>query len=528
MVAVLIIFAAIIALVALANRIKVAYPIVLLLGGIAIGYIPYVPTIPLPPDLVLVIFLPPLLYWEAVTAPTSEFRRSAWWIFQMAFGLVIVTTLAVAWVAHTIIPGMTWGVAFVLGAIVSSTDEIAFSAIADKLNVPRHVIGTIEGESLINDATSLILYAVGIAAVVGASFSLVHALGALALSVLEALAIGLVAGGVAVLAWRAVKDDTLQGVISLMVPFISYLPAYYIGASGVLATVTTGLFVTRYTPTVLQPRARELIGGFWVTIVFLLNAFIFVQVGIRFHAIVGTFHTIAPQQLIWWGVSISMTCIGVRLIWTFLQGLLPSTNEPEHIEGKADWSHVAILGWTGMRGGVSLAAALAIPLETSAGLFPHRDLVIFITFCVLIATLVGQGATLPFLIRYLGVKDDGTDEGEERIALAKTAKAALRRIAELGREGDIPSTILVSLRDRFRARWEEFTGGGNDEAARQTALYRQTECNLLDVQRKELIRLRDESEIDNTVMRRVQRLLDLETSRVQLLGTTGHAEIEDE
>lgn len=177
MVAILIIFGATIALVALANRINVAYPIVLLLGGIAIGYIPNLPTVPLPPDVVLLIFLPPLLYWESVTAPTSEFRNGAWWIFQMAFGLVIVTTLGVAWVAHAIVPGLGWGVALVLGAIVSSTDEVAFSAIADRLNVPRHIIGTIEGESLINDATSLILYAVAIAAVVGGSFSIAHAMG---------------------------------------------------------------------------------------------------------------------------------------------------------------------------------------------------------------------------------------------------------------------------------------------------------------------------------------------------------------
>ena len=188
--ALLVVFVAIIGLVALANRINVAYPIVLLLGGVAIGFVPHVPTVPLPPDLVLVVFLPPLLYWESVTAPTSEFKANAFWIFQLAFGLVILTTVAVAVVAHAIVPGMGWGVAFVLGAVVSSTDEVAFAAIADGLRVPRHVIGTIEGESLVNDATSLILYGVGIAAVVGGSFSLLQTAGALALSIVESVAIG--------------------------------------------------------------------------------------------------------------------------------------------------------------------------------------------------------------------------------------------------------------------------------------------------------------------------------------------------
>ena len=181
----------------IANRINVAYPIVLVLGGMAIGYLPGVPTFPLPPDLVLLVFLPPLLYWESVTAPTSEFRAGAFWIFQMAFGLVIVTTLTVAAVAHGVIPGMGWGVAFVLGAIVSSTDEVAFAAIADQLNVPRHLIGTIEGESLVNDATSLILYAIGIAAVVGASFSLLHAAGELVLTIVESVLIGLASAVIA-------------------------------------------------------------------------------------------------------------------------------------------------------------------------------------------------------------------------------------------------------------------------------------------------------------------------------------------
>src|SRR5579863_7209375 len=216
-IALVVVFAAIVALVTIANRINVAYPIVLVLGGIAIGFIPHVPTIELPPALVLVVFLPPLLYWESVTAPTSEFRANALWIFQMAFGLVVLTTVIVALIAHAIIPGMSWGVAFVLGAIVSSTDEVAFAAIADRLNVPRHIIGTIEGESLVNDATSLILYAIGIAAVVGASFSLLHATVELVVTVAESALIGGAVAGAAYLAWRTLKEDTTQATISVVV-----------------------------------------------------------------------------------------------------------------------------------------------------------------------------------------------------------------------------------------------------------------------------------------------------------------------
>jgi CPA1 family monovalent cation:H+ antiporter len=528
MTALVVAFIAIIVLVALANRINVAYPIVLVLGGMAIGFIPHVPILLLPPDVVLVMFLPPLLYWEVITAPTSEFRASAFWIFQMAFGLVILTMVVVAAVAHAIVPGMSWGVAFVLGAVVSSTDEVAFVAIAEQLNVPRHVIGTIEGESLVNDATSLILYGVGIAAVVGASFSLLHAAGALALSIVESIAIGIAAGGLAVLAWRTIRDDILQGVISVVIPFVAYLPAYYLGASGVLATVTTGIFVGRYTPNVLRPRARELITGFWMTVVFLLNAFIFVEVGIGFHQMLLGLRAYSPIQLLWWSAAVAVTCIVVRLVWTFAQGLLPATNEPEHVDGKADWSHVAILSWSGMRGGISLAAAIAIPLATSAGPFPFRGLVIFITFVVLLATLVGQGGTLPWLINKLGVTDDGADAREERLALAATARAALKRIDELEREGTIPHDVLEHLRKKFKARWAEFAPGERDGSVSQmTALYRKTEGELLDVQRSALVALRSTGKIDNTVMRRIQRLLDLESGELHALGMAGHSAIED-
>ncbi len=369
--ALLVVFVAIIGLVALANRINVAYPIVLLLGGMAIGFVPHVPTVPLPPELVLVVFLPPLLYWESVTAPTSEFRANAFWIFQLAFGLVVLTTVAVAVVAHAIVPGMGWGVAFVLGAVVSSTDEVAFAAIAGGLRVPRHVIGTIEGESLVNDATSLILYGVGIAAVVGGSFSLLQTAGALALSIIESVAIGLAAGALAVAAWRSIKDETLQGTISVIIPFLAYLPAYHIGASGLVDRDRRTLLLGRFHADRASPtRARDAHGSSWTTVVFLLNAFIFVEVGVQFHQVELRLREYSLGQLLWWAGAVAVVCIVLRLAWTFAQALLPATNEPEHVEGKADWSHVTIVGWTGMRGGVSLAAAFAIPLETPQGRFP--------------------------------------------------------------------------------------------------------------------------------------------------------------
>jgi Na+/H+ antiporter len=531
MTAFLIVLAVIVVLVAIANRLGIAYPIVLLLGGIAIGYIPGAPVFTMPPELVLVVFLPPLLYWESITAPESEFRTSAFWIFQLAFGLVIITTAAVAVVAHALLPSLGWGVAFVLGAIVSSTDEVAFAPIAERLRVPRHVIATIEGESLINDATSLILYGTALAAVVTGTFSLWHAAGELLASVVGAILIGILAGTIAVIAWRFVRDANLQVVISLAAPYLSYLPAQHFGASGVLAVVTTGLFVNRFTPVVLLPAARERATGFWVTIVFVTNAIIFVLVGTQFHSIVAGLIGYSPLTLIGYGAAVSLTVIVVRFVWVFAQALLPATNEPEHVEGKADWSHVAVLAWSGFRGGISLAAALAIPFETALGPFPQRDLIIFLTCCVLVATLVGQGATLPILIRWMRITDDGADANEERIALARTSQAALARIGRLEREGKASPAEAAWMRKRFQIRRREFDSVDEHVAAavaRTTAQHRDFESDLIDAQRAELIKLREQGTIDNTVLRRIQRLLDLESERLDLLGSTGHADVEGE
>lgn len=523
----LVVFLAMGVLVAIATRINVAYPIVLLLGGMAIGFIPGVPVVQLPPDVVLLIFLPPLLYWESVTAPVREFKAGAFWIFQMAFGLVIVTTVVVAAVAHAVVPAMTWGAAFVLGAVVSSTDEVAFTALAERLRLPRHLVGTIEGESLVNDATSLILYGAAITAVVAGTFSLAHDALAFVLVVVESIVIGLLAGGLAALAWRTIKDATMQGVVSVTVPFVAYIPAYALGASGVLATVVAGVVAARYAPLYLLPRAREALGGFWGTVVFLLNAFIFVEVGIAFRTILDRLHAYAWWQLVLWGAIVAAACIVVRLVWTFAQGFLPITNEPEHAAGKADWSHVALLSWTGMRGGVSLAAALAIPVETASGPFPFRDLIIFLTFAVLLATLVGQGGTLPLAIEWLKIKDDGAAASEERVALAATARAGLAKLDEIQREGKVPDVILELHRRRLSTRAAEFEGAGSDSAARLTATYREVQDAVVQAQRARLIELGREGQIDITVLQRIQRVLDLATIEDEILTSAGHLGLED-
>jgi Na+/H+ antiporter len=522
--------ATIVILVALANRLQIAYPIVLVLGGLAIGFIPGVPRISLPPDVLLIVVLPGLLYWEAVTAPTGEFRAYAVPIFALAVGLVLATTVAVALVAHAIVPGMPWAVAFVLGAVVSSTDEVAFTPVAERLQLPRHVIAIIEGESLINDATSLVLYAVAVGAVVTGSFSLTYAGLYFVSAAAASVAIGIAAGWIIVQAWRAIRDTSVQAIISIIAPFTSYLPAQALGVSAVLAVVTTGLFVSRYTPFAITPETRVRATGFWNTIVFVLNAFIFVLVGIQFHAIVGRLSRFAPVALIEYGVAVSLTVIVLRLAWTLAQGLLPSFGPKQH--AGSEWAHLAIEAWSGMRGGVSLAAALAIPLMAGSARFPDRSLIIFLTFCVLLATLVGQGGTLPFVIRWLGIVDDGADVREQRFALACTARVALERLHELARGGAVPPEIVAAIEGRYAQRKREFGAMGGktgDSAGSYTMqLDHEIERRLIDAERVELVALRDRGTIDNTVMRRVQFLLDIEQIKLDLLDAARRTDVDAE
>jgi len=265
-------------LVVIARLLRVAYPIVLVLGGLAVGFVPSMPAVSLPPAIVLVIFLPPLLYYEAFTGPTRAFRVFATPILRLAIGLVLATTAAVAGLVHLFVPDIPWGAAAAFGAIVAPTDEVAFMPIAERLGIPRRVVAIVQGESLLNDATALVLYTVAIAATVRGSFSWVAAGGNLVASALGAVAIGLAAGGIVVGVLRVVREPMLDVLVTLLAGYVAYIPAQHFGFSGVLATVTSGLFAARYTPASLEPSARVLSRGMWPVLIFILNTTIFIFV----------------------------------------------------------------------------------------------------------------------------------------------------------------------------------------------------------------------------------------------------------
>jgi monovalent cation/hydrogen antiporter len=506
-------------LLAVAPRLRVPYPILLVLGGLVLGLIPGLPQVTLNPKIVLVGVLPPLLYAAAYFTSLREFWQKRRAIGLLAVGLVLTTTVSVAVGAHALI-GLGWAPAFVLGAIVSPTDPTAATAIARRLGVPRPIITVIEGESLVNDGTALVVYRFAVIAVVSGSFSLGEAALSFAGNVVGGIAIGLVVGWLIRQARRRMNNPPAEITVALLSGFFAYLPAEAAGVSAVLAAVTTGLYVGWHTPELTNSTVRLQGDAVWQIVVFLLNALLFILLGLQWRTIIDGVADSSYAQLAWYAVAVSGIVIVTRLVWiypgTYLPRLIPrirATDPPP------PWTWPAVIGWAGLRGTVSLAAALALPLHTDAGdPFPNRDLIIFLTFCVILATLVGQGLTLPYVIKLLGLEEDGMDERLEAKARIKAADAALDRLAELVQDGGVRDDTAERMRglytfrrDRFKSRFDENSDGAIEE---RSLAYQQLRRELLEAERQAVLGLRTTGAINDDVMNRVQRDLDLELERL--------------
>ena len=438
----------------LANRYQVPYPILLVLGGLALGFVPGIPEVELSPDLVFLLFLPPLLYVAAFFTSLRDFVASLRPILLLAIGLVLFTTCAVAIVARLVVPGLPWPAAFVLGAIVSPPDAIAATAIAQRLGVPRRVVTVIEGESLVNDATGLVAYRLAVAAVVSGVFSVSDAALSFVGVSLGGIAIGLVAGWLAVQIRRRLEDPPIEILVALLTPFAAYLPAERLHVSGVLAAVSAGLYVGWHGPRIMSAAARLQGLAVWSMMLFVLNGLVFMLIGLQLPRIIAEldepFDELALQA-----VAISLVVILVRIIWVFPSAYLPRLLVPaiRRRDPMPPWRSVVVISWAGMRGVVSLAAALALPLTIESGEpFPRRGLIVFLTFSVILATLVVQGLSLPALIRWLGVREDGLTEREEVVARRGAVDAALKRIDDLAREPWAPEDLVGRLRSFYQAR----------------------------------------------------------------------------
>jgi Na+/H+ antiporter len=515
--------AAVAALLSLAPVLQLPYPILLVVGGLALGFVPGIPHLTLDPDIVLVAILPPLLYSAAFFTSLRDLRANVRPLSLLALGLVLTTTLTVAAVAHTFIDGLSWPVAFVLGAIVAPTDAVAATAIAARLGLPRRLVALIEGESLINDATALVAYRFAVAAVLTGSFSLWNATWHFVLSVLGGIGIGLAAGWVIRQIRRRLDHSPTEIAIALFSGYFAYLPAEAAGVSAVLAAVTVGIYVGWHTPELTTVQTRLQGDAVWEILVFMLNALLFALIGLQLRPILDGLSGHSTGQLIAYAVIVSATVILTRMVWVYPSAYLPRFlfRRVRERDPYPPWQAPTLIGWAGLRGAVSLAAALALPLTTDAGdPFPDRQLVIYLAFCVILATLVLQGLTLPLLIRLLGLEDDGLAAKEETKARIYAAEAALGRLEELAGNDWVREDTAERMRglynfrrSRFTARFDDQDDGGIEE---RSQAYQRLRRELLDAERQAVVALRREGRINDEVMNRIQRDLDLEDARLDV------------
>jgi monovalent cation/hydrogen antiporter len=509
--------AAVAAMLAVAPTLRIPFPILLVLGGLAIGVMPGMPNVELNPKLIFFGVLPPLLYSAAFFTSLRDLRANKRTIGLLAIGLVVATTLGVAVVAHTFVDGLTWPSAFVLGAIVSPTDPIAATAIARRLGVPRKLVAIVEGESLVNDSTGLVLYRVAVLAVVAGSFSLLDTGALFLLSAAGGVAMGLAVGWIVRQVRRRLDNPPAEVTISLLTGYFAFIPADLIGVSAVLAAVTAGIYLGWHTPELTSSQVRLQGVAVWEIVQYLLNAFLFVLIGLQLPVVVDALGGTPNATLLGYAALVSLTVIAVRFGWVFAV-----INAPKWLLSRmSSWRGAVFLSWAGMRGALSLAAALALPLETDAGdPFPDRNLILFLTFAVILATLVGQGLTLPLVIRALGLEDDGMDVREEAKARIRAAEAALARLEELVSEDWVRDDTAERVRgayrfrtDRFRARFDD-GDDGSIEARSQD--YQRLRRELLDAERGAVLELRRSGVISNDVWYRVARDLDLEDQRLDI------------
>jgi CPA1 family monovalent cation:H+ antiporter len=501
-----------------ARAVNIPYPIVLVIGGLVMGFLPGLPEVELAPELVLAIFLPPLLYSAAFFANLRELRNDARAISLLAIGLVLATMCVVAVVAHAVVDDLSWAAAFALGAIVAPTDPLAATAIARRLGVPRRIVSVIEGESLINDGTALVAYRFAVAAAVGAGFSLLDATVEFVLSATGGVLIGLVVGWLICEIRRRLDDVPVEITISLLSGYAAYLPAEAVRASGVLAAVTAGLVIGWRAPQISTARMRLQGFAVWETLVFLLNALLFVLIGLQLPLILDNLAGSSAATLAGQAVAVSLAVIVARIVWMntvpFVIRVLD--RRPRQRERRQGWRPRMIVGWSGMRGSVSLAAALALPTD-----FPHRDIVLFLTFAVIFATLVLQGLTLPVLIRRLAVRDDGEEQREELLARRAAAGAALAELDSLAEVEWTYDDTLERMRGMYRYRQARVAAragetDGDDDYESRSLRYQKMVRRVVSAQREEIVRLRNSGAISNEVMHRIERELDLEDERLEI------------
>jgi monovalent cation/hydrogen antiporter len=509
---------------ALARRWQVAPPVLLLAVGAGLGFVPGLDGVVLPPEVVLLIFLPALLYWEALSTSLREIRANLRVILLLSVVLVLVTAAGVAGVGHAL--GLSWPVAFVLGAIVAPTDATAVSAVARSM--PRRPLTTLRAESLINDGTALVVFAIAVQVATGAAvFSVGSATGRFALSYLGGTAVGVVAAWAAVRARRALDAPLLENGVSVLTPFVAYLGAELIHASGVLAVVVCGLAMSQVGPRVIRAQTRVQGVAFWTLTTFLLNGALFVLVGLQLGAALHGLRSYSLGEAAVFAVIVAATVIGIRLVWYYTVPYLIRAldRRPQQRARRVGARQRLPLAWAGFRGEVSLAAALAVPTTLIGGArFPGRDLLIVITFGVILVTLLVQGLTLPAVLRWAGLPTDVAEGAEQRLAQRTATEAGLAALPTVAARLGVSDTTAQRVRDEYEehlATLREFddiaplpSDGADPHRDHDHQHYARLRTALLADKRRAVIALRDTRRIDDIVLRRVQAQIDAEEVRL--------------
>ena len=510
------------ALALLAKRLAIPYPIVLVIGGLILSLIPGLPHVALNPNLVFFVVLPPLVFSAAFNISWREFRNNMVSILMLAFGLVGFTVYAVAAFSRLTLPGFDWRLGLVLGAVIAPTDPLSATATARRLGIPRKITDLLEAESLVNDGSGLVAWKFTAALVVtGSTPSFLMGLGELVYLIVGAVAIGLIIGFVVHRIQKFISDAPIEITLSLITPYVAYLCAEGAQCSGILATLACGLYLGRHSSGFFSLHARIESRAVWRTLDFILNGVVFLLLGLQLPTILADIHRIGFGGLIWNAALFSAAVILIRLIWVYpgawISGLI---RKRLHVGQRAPFSRreIFVVGWSGMRGVLGLAAAISLPERLNNGApFPERNIIIFLTFCAIFATLVLQGLSLPAIIRRLGVGGVESAHDEEQGARREMLQAALEELGRIREDNDGNFTEAQEAMQRYYQRRLAFLQNNSatrDHNAHQTGSeYDTVGQQLRSVERSVLLKLRDENKIHDEVLRRLERELDLLDAR---------------
>jgi len=501
----------------LAQRLKTPYPIVLVIGGLLLSLIPELPRVSLDPELILVVMLPPLLFSAAFNTSWRDFRHNLSSILPLAFGLVAFATLGVGVTAQWFLPGFDWRLGLVLGAVISPTDALAATSIAKRLGLPKRITDILEGESLVNDASGLLALEFAVAMVVsGHTPSAVKALGQLTYLVAGGIVAGLVLGELVYLFEKSVDNPPIEITASIITPYVAYLSAERLHASGILSAVACGLYLGWRSPIYFSSRTRLQSGATWNTFTFILNGLAFLLIGLQLRFVMAGIHHVHVRTLVFSAAVVVFFVIVLRLVWVYLNTYVVSVFARKLLKRttpRPSRRRIFVVGWTGMRGVVSLAAAISLPGTLESGTpFPARNMIIFLTFCVIFVTLVLQGLTLPALIRRLGLSAKAGTDPEEQKARQTIIRSALKQLDDM-RAHDKPefSSMYEDIGEHYRVRLAAAgdEGDKNNLKPEGYKLHREVTQKLRQVERSTAVKLRNENVINDAVLRKLELELDL-------------------